>query len=512
MIGEASLLDDLKVDSVREAEGVVEGLLRVGLTARYFRSADGRVHAQVPFGDRLEIYGLNSAAFRDWLFESYRRDRGEVPSLASISRAAAAIEARARFDGGMPAIYVRVGRDGEGSGADIYLDLGDSAGRAVKINAREWEVVARPPIHFRRPGGLLPLQEPSHDGWIELLRSYVNVSEPEFRLLIGWMAAALLPEGPYPILAIHGEQGSAKSTLARVIRGLIDPQASPLLAEPRSTRDLIVTARSGWLLAYDNISELPDWLSDSLCRLATGGGFAGRALYSDDERNVIEAQRPVILNGIDEFVRRDDLADRCVFLRLAPIKATDRRAEGEFWESFREDYPAILGGLLDAVVGGLRELRTLELTELPRMADFARFGEAVGRGLGWPADTFLSAYSDNRHERTETALEESVLATLLLKYADYGGLVNWTLPPTEMLKQLAADVNPRIRASARWLKSPMTFASELRRIAPHLRTQGISVEFTRTCKSRMVTINADRKFGHSDSAQHSNLCEAQDAD
>ena len=141
-----------------------------------------------------------------------------------------------RFEGGMPAIYVHVGRDGEGSGADIYLDLGDSAGRAVKINAREWEVVARPPIHFRRPGGLLPLQEPSHDGWIELLRSYVNVSEPEFRLLIGWMAAALLPEGPYPILAIHGEQGSAKSTLARVVRGLIDPQASPLLAEPRAAR------------------------------------------------------------------------------------------------------------------------------------------------------------------------------------------------------------------------------------------------------------------------------------
>ena len=61
------------------------------------------------------------------------------------------------------------------------------------------------------------------------------------------------------------------------------------------------------------------------------------------------------------------------------------------------------------------------------MADFARFGEAVGRGLGWPADTFLSAYSDNRYERTETVLEEP-LATLLLKYADYGGLVNWTLP------------------------------------------------------------------------------------
>ena len=129
---------------------------------------------QVPLGDRLEIYGLSSAAFRDWLFESYRRDRGEVPSLASISRAVAAIEAAPGSKAGCRAITWRVARDGEGSGADIYLDLGDSAGRAVKINAREWEVVARPPIHFRRPGGLLPLQEPSHDGWIELLRSCVT--------------------------------------------------------------------------------------------------------------------------------------------------------------------------------------------------------------------------------------------------------------------------------------------------------------------------------------------------
>ena len=166
---------------------------------------------------------------------------------------------------------------------------------------------------------------------------------------------------------------------------LVDPQVSPVLAQPRSTRDLMVTAFSGWLLVFDNISAVPDWFSDGLCRLATGGGFAGRALYSDGERSVIHAQRPVILNGIDEFVRRDDLADRCVFLHLAPISPTDRRAEVEFWRSFRAEYPAILGGLLDAIVGGLRELPTLELAALPRMADFARFGEAIGRGLGWPA-------------------------------------------------------------------------------------------------------------------------------
>jgi len=344
---------------------------------------------------------------------------------------------------------------------------------------------------------------PTRDGSIELMRRYVNLSEPDFRLLIGWMAAALLPEGPYPVLVVHGETGSAKSTLATVAQLLIDPQASPVLAKPSSTRDLIVTAASGWLTVYDNISVIPTWLSDGLCRLATGGGFAGRALFSNNERNVIHAQRPVILSGIDEFVRRDDLADRCVFLHLPPIVDGGRRTEREFWRAFRAEAPAILGGLLSAVVGGLGALPSVRLPKLPRMADFACLGEAVGRGLGWPEGTFLSAYSDNRQAATVTSLEDSVVAAALLNLAAWDGLENWTLCASEMLRQLAADVDPRVRASVRWPKTTRSFADELRRIAPQLRTRGISVTFTRTAENRLITINADKDFDHSRSP-HSN--------
>ena len=162
----------------------------------------------------------------------------------------------------------------------FYLDAGDCRGSAFKIGAGGWSIVEQPGVDFQRPDGLLPLPMPSHDGSIELWRPFINLVEPEFRLLIGWMAAALKPTGPYPILVIHGEQGSAKSTLAKMIRELIDPQSAPLLAEPHSTRDLMVTALNGWLLAYDNLSGLSSWLSDGFCRLASGGGLATRALYS----------------------------------------------------------------------------------------------------------------------------------------------------------------------------------------------------------------------------------------
>ena len=99
-----------------------------------------------------------------------------------------------------------------------------------------------------------------------------------------------------------------------------------------------------------------------------------------------------------------------MFLHLPPIIPAGTREEVEFWGSFRELQPRILGGLLDAVVGALRELPSVRLADLPRMADFARFGEAVGRGLGWPPETFLAAYLENRREATVSSLEDSILA------------------------------------------------------------------------------------------------------
>ena len=477
----------------------MDALERLAGGARCFRAMDGRFHARVPVDNRHEIYGLLSSEFHDWLSESYRSERGELPPGGAVGRVLSSLKARARLGREGPAVNVRVGRPGEPgkSCEEYYIDLGDAGGQAVKISALEWSVVDRPPVHFWRPDGLLPLPVPERDASIERLRTFVNLSEPDFRLLVGWMAAALVPEGPYPILAIHGEQGSAKSTLARIVRLLVDPQVSPVLAQPRSTRDLMVTAFGGWLLVFDNISAVPDWFSDGLCRLATGGGFAGRALFSNVERSVIHAQRPVILNGIDEFVRRDDLADRCVFLHLPPICPTGRRAEVEFWRSFRAEYPAILGGILDPIVGGLRELPTLELAALPRMADFARFGEAIGRGLGWPREAFLSVYAENRQAAGVLALEDSPIARHLLLRASMRGWRGWTLPAAKMLQHLTADKPRQMTASARWPKSPRELTNELRRIAPILRTRGINVKFTRTRDSRLITIDAERTFGHS---------------
>jgi hypothetical protein len=336
------------------------------------------------------------------------------------------------------------------------------------------------------------------------LRPYVNVTDKDFRLLVAWLTAAIRPVGPHPILVLYGEQSSAKTTLAKIVRLLIDPHACPLLGPPTSTCALMVTAVNGWLLAYDNLSALSNWLSDSFCRLVSGGGFAARTLFSNDEVSVIYAQRPMLLSGIDEFVRRGDLIDRCVFLHLPTIPNTRRRAEEEFWKAFQADYPRIFGGMLDAVVGGLRELPSISLPELPRMADFAKWGEAVGRGLGWAPDTFLTAYTTNRRQATIPTLSDSAVANVLVELGPGLQHPPWRdCSPTELFDQLTdyyqdttLDWNGHlspvvarrkfVAALAHWPKDTRAFALELRRIAPQLRLHGLGIEFERGNGGRRI--------------------------
>ena len=94
---------------------------------------------------------------------------------------------------------------------------------------------------------------------------------------------------------IHGERGSSKSTLSTIVRKLIDPRSVPLISGTRSARSLMMTAANGWLLTIDNVSTLPNWLSNGLCSLATGGGDARSASVYDRRSNVIYVDRPVVL-------------------------------------------------------------------------------------------------------------------------------------------------------------------------------------------------------------------------
>jgi hypothetical protein len=287
--------------------------------------------------------------------------------------------------------------------------------------------------------------------------------------------AALRPTGPYPILVVTGQQGASKSTLARICRALVDPNSSPIRAAPRDERDLIVSAFNAWQLVFDNLSGVPGWLSDALCRLSTGGGFATRQLHSDRDEQIFAAQRPIVLNGISDLAARPDLADRALAIVLPPLPDERRRPEREFWRNFEAARPAILGALLDAVAAGLRHLPDVKLDKPPRMADFAVWAEACGPGFGWASGEFLRDYEENRSDAVAAAAEASPMVPLLEAVLARTGLLADGFDGTaaQLLAKLH-EVSGEGERKARWWPAiAAQVGGQLRRVAPLLRAPGI---------------------------------------
>ena len=288
---------------------------------------------------------------------------------------------------------------------------------------------------------------------------------------------------------LGGEQGSAKTVLSKLLKALIDPNAAPVRALSRDERELVIAADNSYPLAFDNVSGLPHWLSDALCRLATGGSFAVRQLYTDDEEVLFEASRPILLNGIEEVVSRPDLGDRAIFLTLAPIADGERRPEAELWREFEIARPRILGALLDAVVQGLRAINHVQLEALPRVADFALWAAGCETAL-WPAGTFARAYAANRRAAIETIVEADPLATCVRTIM--GERTNWSGSASDLLRLCAESDREDATMRPPWAKNPRVLAGRLRRAQTFLRMLDIEIGFGREGRSgaRMIRMSA----------------------
>ncbi|HRD87317.1 MAG TPA: hypothetical protein PK752_03515 [Accumulibacter sp.] len=459
-------------------------LIDLAQTADLFHTPDKTGFADVDINGHRETWPIRAKGFRLWLSRRFFEETGGAPGPEASQAALSSIEAKAHFDAPERQVHIRVG----GLDGRLYLDLGDEAWRAIEIDATGWRIVDNPPVRFRRASGMKAMPIPVGGGSIETLRSFLNVqTDADFVLVVAWALACLRNRGPYPVIVLSGEQGSAKSTFSAILRALLDPNTAPLRALPREDRDLFIAATNGHVLAFDNVSGLPAWISDTLCRLATGGGFAVRQLYSDQDEVLFDAARPVILNGIEDIVTRPDLADRALFLTLEPIPEERRRSEQELWAAFEAERPRILGVLLDAVAKGLAELPRTRLDKLPRMADFALWATACETAL-WPSGRFWSAYCGNRDEVVDGVIDADPVAAAVRALMQVR--TEWTGTASDLLGALGELAGERVAKSKFWPDSPRALAGRLRRAATFLRKVSIDIGFEREgrARTRMIRI------------------------
>jgi hypothetical protein len=314
--------------------------------------------------------------------------------------------------------------------------------------------------------------------------------------VVSWLLGALQHPGPFPLLAIAGEQGSAKTVLSKILRALIDPNVAPVRALPREERELMIAANNSHVLAFDNLSSLPGWLSDALCRLASGGSFALRQLYTDADEVLFQAARPTILNGIEDVITREDLADRTIFLTMGSLRDEQRRPETELWQQFELARPRILGALLDAVAHGLRTRDRMQFVRLPRMADFAKWATACETAF-WPPSTFRKAYDANRRRAVEDAVEADPVAAYVRKIM--AKRAKWVGTASDLLDATAVCGDHLAGRIVDWPKNPRALAGRLRRSQAFLRTLGIELAFHREGRegNRIIKMTSRRDFSPS---------------
>jgi hypothetical protein len=349
---QASMLVDMATDDY---------LLGVGDDRAPYGSYPDTPHVALPLrGGKL---GLRNALAR-----TFFRKHNTVPSSQALADACNVIEAIAAEQTPRD-LHLRV----TASDGRVYIDMADPGDHVIEISDGKWRIVDTAPVVFRRTEVTAAMPHPKSGGDLDTLWSHVNITPDDRPVLLAALVAALIqPDVAHVILALLAEHGCAKTTTAKRVVALTDPSVAPLSMPPRDIDAWVHTAHGSWVLAIDNVSTVPQWWSDALCRAATGDAMTKRRLYTDADLAVLKLRRVVILTGIDLGGLAGDLADRLALVELDRIDAERRADETSLEAAWTHDYPVILGAVLDLAAEAHQMLQTAAVQRLPRMADFGK--------------------------------------------------------------------------------------------------------------------------------------------
>ena len=299
----------------------------------------------------------------------------------------------------------------------IEYALKDDKQRVVAINKEGWELTTEPSSKFLRSSTANPqvIPEECDDSPIKLLKPYVNLRGDSLKLFVIWLIQAFC-SGNHSALLVTAERGSGKSTLARIIRTVLEPSSVDISHFSTKKEELLNTLSNLYLVCFDNVRNITQEQSDLLCSAITGGTATKRALYTNNDLYVQKLHNTVVINGISVCPQESDLAERFLVVQLKKLTSTEICRERDFWDSFNNDLPYILGAIFKTLSKAMTHFETLSFENMPRMADAFADMVAIAMALGISEELFRKISDDNvelMHKlRADTPLIEAVRETM----------------------------------------------------------------------------------------------------
>ena len=461
---------DILIEFVREAG------------AEWFHTPTAETFISFCVNDHKETWPVNSKSTRQWLRRGFYLVTKKAPNAEALQSTIGLLEALATFDGKTKAVHLRTAWH---NGA-LYYDLCDSAWRAVRIDRNGWKIIAQPEVKFIRYSHMAAQVEPEPGGDLDCLFQFINVQEQHGRELIkSFLPVALIPDIPRPCLVMQGDQGSGKTSAARRARSLIDPSNMATL-RCKDDAEIVQGLAHHYAPIIDNLSNLPEWMSDTFSRAVTGEGFTKRALYTNSDDYLFAYRRVIIFTGINLVITKPDLLDRSILIALERIPENARRDEKLLDEQFEATQPHLFGAMLSQLSGAIREYPNITPAELPRMADFAKWAMALVRGQGRDPGMLIANLRKNVDRQNEEALGSSVVANLLLAFMDDRD--EWTGPFHELYVGLKEKAEAMKLPTKSFPGSSAVLGKRLREIRPNLAAIGWRMEFSVDNKVRFIII------------------------
>jgi hypothetical protein len=455
--------------------------------AGLFHTLANEAWARVPVGDHVECHAVRSDEFVALLERNYYHRTGDTPARAELAAAVRRFDAQARFDCPIEEVSLRLAGDQRA----IIIDLGDDRWRSVAVTASGIHVLDYHPVAFRRSASMLPLPEPNPNRCdltpLRALHSTFDRDE-NWALTLAWMLGCYRPWGSYAVYSVTGEANSGKSSMARVITSIVDPAQTALRSLPNNRRDLTAASRHAQVLSFDNVSAVPGWCSDYLCRLSTRAAEAERRYFTNSGEHFIKIGCPVLLTSIPAVVTAEDLRDRTLVVNFDHLPDEIRQTDMSLARWIKDQGPALFGGLLVALKTGLGRLPSVVPSRKTRMLDHQEWALACAPALGLSEATMTAAHVDNRDRGAVDAVVDSPLGASLIELLEDVPL--WEGTAGSLLRVLEGRVPTNERRGQAWLRSPRALSSALRRLATDLRRTGMRIVFDRRghAHARIISI------------------------